>query len=81
MTSSTHAPSSIWVSSPRRPLPSRSPREPATGPRRRPKCLADGVVIAKEAFRFVEQSQAYHGTKEAFRLRDEHFRVPEPGSP
>jgi enoyl-CoA hydratase len=42
---------------------------------------ADGVVIAKEAFRFVEQSQAYHGTKEAFRLRDEHFHVPEPGSP
>ncbi|MCX5045376.1 enoyl-CoA hydratase/isomerase family protein [Aldersonia sp. NBC_00410] len=72
---------------------------------------ADGVVIAKEAFRLVEQSQAYqgeevasylfhaygtnlqfapgefnfvktraeHGTKEAFRLRDEHFHVPEPG--
>ena len=71
---------------------------------------ADGVVIAKEAFRMVEQSQAYqgeevasylfhaygtnlqfspgefnfvktraqHGTKEAFRLRDEHFHVPEP---
>jgi hypothetical protein len=71
---------------------------------------ADGVVIAKEAFRLVEQSQAYqgeevasylfhaygtnlqfadgefnfvktraqHGTKEAFRLRDEHFFVPEP---
>jgi hypothetical protein len=71
---------------------------------------ADGVVIAKEAFRLVEQSQAYqgeevasylfhaygtnlqfapgefnfvktraqHGTKEAFRLRDEHFDVPEP---
>jgi enoyl-CoA hydratase/carnithine racemase len=71
---------------------------------------ADGVVIAKEAFRWVEQSQAYqgeevasylfhaygtnlqfaegefnfvktraqHGTKEAFRLRDEHFHVPEP---
>jgi enoyl-CoA hydratase/carnithine racemase len=71
---------------------------------------ADGVVIAKEAFRLVEQSQAYqgeevasylfhaygtnlqfapgefnfvktraeHGTKEAFRLRDEHFQVPEP---
>ncbi len=70
----------------------------------------DGVVIAKEAFRLVEQSQAYqgeevasylfhaygtnlqfspgefnfvktraqHGTKEAFRLRDEHFHVPEP---
>ena len=66
--------------------------------------------IAKEAFRLVEQSQAYqgeevasylfhaygtnlqfapgefnfvktraqHGTKEAFRLRDEHFYVPEP---
>ncbi|WP_068274042.1 enoyl-CoA hydratase/isomerase family protein [Aldersonia kunmingensis] len=71
---------------------------------------ADGVVMAKEAFRLVEQSQAYqgeevasyifhaygtnlqfapgefnfvktraqHGTKEAFRLRDEHFYVPEP---
>ncbi len=71
---------------------------------------ADGVVIAKEAFRLVEQSQAYqgeevasylfhafgtnlqfapgefnfvkaraqHGTREAFRLRDEHFHVPEP---
>jgi enoyl-CoA hydratase/carnithine racemase len=71
---------------------------------------ADGVVIAKEAFRLVEQSQAYqgeevasylfhaygtnlqfspgefnfvktraqHGTKEAFRLRDQHFNVPEP---
>jgi enoyl-CoA hydratase/carnithine racemase len=74
------------------------------------KMPADGVVIAKEAFRLVEQSQAYqgeevasylfhafgtnlqfapgefnfvktraqHGTKEAFRLRDEHFSVPEP---
>lgn len=74
---------------------------------------ADGVVIAKEAFRLVEQSQAYqgeevasyifhaygtnlqfapgefnfvktraqHGTKEAFRLRDEHFNVPEPENP
>jgi enoyl-CoA hydratase len=74
------------------------------------KMPADGVVIAKEAFRWVEQSQAYqgeevasylfhaygtnlqfapgefnfvktraaHGTKEAFRLRDEHFYVPEP---
>jgi hypothetical protein len=74
---------------------------------------ADGVVIAKEAFRLVEQSQAYqgeevasylfhaygtnlqfapgefnfvktraeHGTKEAFRLRDEHFNVPEPETP
>ena len=73
------------------------------------KMPADGVVIAKEAFRLVEQSQAYqgeevasylfhaygtnlqfapgefnfvktraaHGTKEAFRLRDEHFHVPE----
>ncbi len=77
------------------------------------KMPADGVVIAKEAFRLVEQSQAYqgeevasymfhafgtnlqfapgefnfvktraeHGTKEAFRLRDEHFHVPEPESP
>lgn len=74
------------------------------------KMPADGVVIAKEAFRLVEQSQAYqgeevasylfhaygtnlqfsdgefnfvktraqHGTTEAFRLRDEHFFVPEP---
>jgi enoyl-CoA hydratase len=74
------------------------------------KMPADGVVIAKEAFRLVEQSQAYqgeevssylfhafgtnlqfapgefnfvktraqYGTKEAFRLRDEHFDVPEP---
>ena len=74
------------------------------------KMPADGIVIAKEAFRLVEQSQAYqgeevasylfhaygtnlqfapgefnfvktraqHGTKEAFRLRDEHFNVPEP---
>ncbi|MQY24123.1 enoyl-CoA hydratase/isomerase family protein [Nocardia macrotermitis] len=74
------------------------------------KMPADGVVIAKEAFRLVEQSQAYqgeevasylfhafgtnlqfapgefnfvktraeHGTKEAFRLRDKHFEVPEP---
>lgn len=77
------------------------------------KMPADGVVIAKEAFRFVEQSQAYqgeevasylfhafgtnlqfapgefnfvrtraeYGTKEAFRLRDEHFDVPEPEAP
>ncbi len=75
------------------------------------KMPADGVVIAKEAFRLVEQNQAYqgeevasylfhaygtnlqfaegefnfvktraqYGTKEAFRLRDEHFHVPEPG--
>lgn len=74
------------------------------------KMPADGVVIAKEAFRLVEQSQSYqgeevasylfhaygtnlqfaegefnfvktraqHGTKEAFRRRDEHFHVPEP---
>ncbi len=74
------------------------------------KMPADGVVIAKEAFRLVEQSQAYqgeevasylfhaygtnlqfapgefnfvktraqHGTREAFRLRDEHFHVAEP---
>ena len=74
------------------------------------KMPADGVVIAKEAFRLVEQTQAYQGeevasylfpaygttlqfspgefnfvktrsqdgTKEAFRLRDEHFHVPEP---
>jgi len=77
------------------------------------KMPADGVVIAKEAFRLVEQNQAYqgeevcsylfhaygtnlqfaegefnfvktraqHGTKEAFRLRDEHFHVPEPDAP
>lgn len=74
------------------------------------KMPADGVVIAKEAFRLVEQSQAYqgeevasylfhafgtnlqfgpgefnfvktraqHGARDAFRLRDEHFYVPEP---
>jgi hypothetical protein len=68
------------------------------------------VLIAKEAFRLVEQSKAYageevasylfhaygtnlqfsegefnfvktraqHGTRAAFRLRDEHFHVPEP---
>jgi len=74
------------------------------------KMPADGVVIAKEAFRLVEAAQAYqgeevcsylfhaygtnlqfapgefnfvktraeHGTREAFRLRDEHFHVPEP---
>ncbi|AHH18086.1 enoyl-CoA hydratase/isomerase family protein [Nocardia nova SH22a] len=73
------------------------------------KMPADGVVIAKEAFRLVEQSQVYqgeevasylfhafgtnlqfsqgefnfvktraeHGTKAAFRLRDEHFHVAE----
>ncbi len=78
--------------------------------RKAAKMPADGVVIAKEAFRLVEQSQAYqgeevasylfhafgtnlqfapgefnfvktraqHGTREAFRLRDEHFHVPEP---
>ena len=77
------------------------------------KMPADGVVIAKEAFRMVEQSQAYqgeevasylfhaygtnlqfgeaefnfvktraqYGTKEAFRLRDAHFHVPEPDTP
>ncbi len=77
------------------------------------KMPADGVVIAKEAFRLVEQSQAYQGeevcsylfhaygtnlqfapgefnfvktraqvgTKEAFRLRDEHFHLPEPEGP
>jgi enoyl-CoA hydratase len=77
------------------------------------KMPADGIVIAKEAFRLVEQDQAYqgeevasylfhafgtnlqfapgefnfvkaraqHGTKEAFRLRDEHFFVPEPPAP
>lgn len=74
------------------------------------KMPADGIVIAKEAFRLVEQSQVYqgeevasylfhafgtnlqfgpdefnfvktraqHGAREAFRLRDEHFHVPEP---
>jgi enoyl-CoA hydratase len=77
------------------------------------KMPADGVVIAKEAFRLVEQNQAYqgeevasylfhafgtnlqfapgefnfvktraqYGTREAFRLRDEHFHVPEPEVP
>jgi enoyl-CoA hydratase/carnithine racemase len=71
---------------------------------------ADGIVMAKEAFRLIEQltvyqgedvlspmlhaygtnlqfspgefnfvkTRAQHGTKEAFRLRDEHFHVPEP---
>ena len=75
--------------------------------RKAAKMPADGVVIAKEAFRMVEQNQAYqgeevasylfhafgtnlqfapgefnfvktraeHGTREAFRLRDEHFHV------
>jgi enoyl-CoA hydratase len=74
------------------------------------KMPADGLVIAKEAFRLVEQVSAYqgeetlsylvhafstnlqfeadefnfvklraeHGTKQAFKLRDEHFEVPEP---
>jgi enoyl-CoA hydratase/carnithine racemase len=74
------------------------------------KMPADGIVMAKEAFRLVEQMQAYqgeevasylfhafgtnlrfeddefnfvkaraeHGVKRAFRLRDEHFEVPEP---
>jgi enoyl-CoA hydratase len=71
---------------------------------------ADGIVMAKEAFRLVEQLQAYQGeevmsylvhafgtnlqfedsefnfvkvraqqgTQEAFKLRDEHFEIPEP---
>ena len=71
---------------------------------------ADGLVMAKEAFRLVEQLQAYqgeevlsymfhaygtnlqfdegefnfvkerarNGTKQAFKIRDEHFEVPEP---
>jgi enoyl-CoA hydratase len=71
---------------------------------------ADGIVMAKEAFRLVEQLQAYpgeevvsylvhaygtnlqfedsefnfvkaraqQGTREAFKLRDEHFEVPDP---
>jgi enoyl-CoA hydratase len=71
---------------------------------------ADGIVMAKEAFRLVEQLQAYpgeevvsylvhaygtnlqfedsefnfvkaraqRGTREAFKLRDEHFEVPDP---
>jgi enoyl-CoA hydratase len=74
------------------------------------KMPADGIVIAKEAFRLVEQLQAYqgeevlsplfhaygtnlqfeedefnfvkvraeHGTKEAFKMRDAYFDVPEP---
>ena len=78
--------------------------------RKAAKMPADGIVMAKEAFRLVEQLTAYqgeevvsymvhaygtnlqfeddefnfvklrakHGTKEAFRLRDEHFEVPEP---
>lgn len=79
-------------------------------PEKAAKMPADGVGIAKEAFRLVEQSQAYqgeevasylfhafgtnlqfapgkfnfvktraqHGSKEAFRLRDQRFHVPEP---
>ncbi len=71
---------------------------------------ADGIVIAKEAFRLVEQLQNYqgeevtsylihafgtnlrfedgefnfvkvragHGVKQAFALRDDHFKIPEP---
>jgi len=71
---------------------------------------ADGIVLAKEAFRLVEQAQSYqgeevtsylihafgtnlrfedsefnfvkaraeHGVKEAFKLRDKHFEIPEP---
>jgi hypothetical protein len=31
-------------------------------------------------FNFV-QTRAEHGTREAFRLRDEHFHVPEPETP
>jgi enoyl-CoA hydratase len=74
------------------------------------KMPADGLVMAKEAFRLVEQLQAYqgeevlsymfhaygtnlqfdegefnfvkeraqHGTKQAFKIRDEHFEIPEP---
>ena len=89
---------------------SRSPARARYWAEKAAKMPADGVVIAKEAFRLVEQSQAYqgeevasylfhaygtnlqfapgefnfvktraqHGTKEAFRLRDEHFYVPEP---
>ncbi len=92
--------------------PGRWRRAHGTGPRRPRRCPQTGVVIAKEAFRLVEQSQVYqggeevasylfhaygtnlqfapgefnfvktraeHGTKEAFRLRDEHFYVAEPG--
>lgn len=71
---------------------------------------ADGIVIAKEAFRLVEQLQGYqgeevtsylihafgtnlrfedsefnfvkaraeHGVRKAFKLRDQHFEIPEP---
>ena len=78
--------------------------------RKAAKMPADGIVMAKEAFRLIEQLTAYqgeevlsymvhaygtnlqfddgefnfvkaraeHGTKQAFRLRDEHFEVPEP---
>jgi enoyl-CoA hydratase len=74
------------------------------------KMPADGLVMAKEAFRLVEQLQAYqgeevlsymfhaygtnlqfdegefnfvkeraqHGTKQAFKIRDEHFEIPQP---
>jgi enoyl-CoA hydratase/carnithine racemase len=78
--------------------------------RKAAKMPADGIVMAKEAFRLVEQLTAYqgeevvsymvhaygtnlqfeddefnfvklrakHGTKEAFKLRDQHFEIPEP---
>lgn len=90
--------------------PGRAPARARYWAEKAAKMPADGVVIAKEAFRLVEQSQAYqgeevasylfhaygtnlqfaegefnfvktraqHGTKEAFRMRDEHFHVPEP---
>jgi hypothetical protein len=37
------------------------------------------LQFAPGEFNFVK-TRAQHGTKEAFRLRDEHFNVPEPGS-
>jgi hypothetical protein len=38
------------------------------------------LQFAPGEFNFVK-TRAQHGTKEAFRLRDEHFNVPEPESP
>jgi hypothetical protein len=36
------------------------------------------LQFADGEFNFVK-ARAQHGTKEAFRLRDEHFHVPDPG--
>jgi hypothetical protein len=37
------------------------------------------LQFAEGEFNFVK-TRAQHGTKEAFRLRDEHFHVPDPGT-